>query len=80
MERKLDQQQMAQAADPAIVSVHVPLDLLWDFDGLMEVKRNILRTLGCQACTSGYDIRWRGVRDAGASPGGEIRPANETAE
>ena len=75
MERELDQHQMAQAADPAIVNVHVPLDLLWDFDGLMALKRNILSTLGCQACTSGYDIRWRGVRDAATvgAPVDELR-------
>lgn len=77
MAQRLDRQQMAQAADPAIVNVHVPLDVLWDFDGLTEVKRNILTTLGCGGCTSGYDIRWHGVRDFVVNPAGEILPVNE---
>jgi hypothetical protein len=53
--------QIALAAAPEVVTVHVPINLLWDFDSLTNVKKDILGQLGCMACTSGFDIRWKGA-------------------
>ena len=74
---KLEPHHLAQAANPAVVNVDVPMELLWDFDGLMDVKKRVLGELGCQACTSGYDIRWRGTRDFVVNPAREIRALND---
>lgn len=76
---RLDADKIARAASPEVVNVHVPLQLLWDFDSLTKVKKEILGKLGCLACTSGFDIRWRGARDFVVNPALEITAINEIA-
>lgn len=49
--------------DPERVVVHLPLRVLWDLDGFTIVSREILDRLGCKDCTSGFDIRYKGIRD-----------------
>jgi len=75
--KKLDADQQLRAAQPEEVTVHVPLELLWDFDSLTTVKKDILGRLGCLACTSGFDIRWKGVREFVINPALEVRQLNE---
>lgn len=67
----------AVAARPEEVQVHVPLDLLWDLENLTRVKKEILGRLGCLACTSGFDIRWKGSREFVVNPALEIRELTE---
>jgi hypothetical protein len=75
---ELTSEQVAMASRPTAISVHVPVDLLWDFDSLTKVKKEILGRLGCLACTSGFDIRWR-VRDFVVNPALKISELNELA-
>lgn len=58
--------------DPAEITVHVPLHVLWDFESTVKVKREILDRLGCTACTSGFDLRFRGIREFVVNPSLEI--------
>ncbi len=59
------------------MNVHVPLHVLWDFDQLSKVKKDIPGRLGCLACTSGFDIRWRGAREFVVNPALEIAELHE---
>jgi len=79
MAKKLDAEQLVRAASPESVTVHVPLELMWDFDRLSQVKKDILGRLGCLSCTSGFDIRWKGVREFVVNPALEIREFTELA-
>ncbi len=54
--------------------VRVPLEVLWDFDDLTNLKRQVLDRLGCTACTSGFDIRWKGAREFVVNPA-KLKPA-----
>ena len=76
MKNELSDDQLARATRPTAVSVHVPIELLWDFDSLTKVKKEILGKLGCLACTSGFDIRWR-ARDFVVNPALEVREMSE---
>jgi hypothetical protein len=75
--KKLNAEQRLRAVQPEEVTVHVPLELLWDFESLSTVKKDILGRLGCLACTSGFDIRWKGVREFVVNPALEVRQLNE---
>lgn len=77
MNDKLDRMQMSAAINPEVVSVRVPLEVLWDFDSLTKVKKEILGKLGCLACTSGFDIRWRGNREFIVNPALEVNEVHE---
>jgi hypothetical protein len=65
------------ATEAAVVNVHVPLDLMWDFDKFVEVHKKVLGKLGCMACTSGFDIRWRPERELIVNPELEVFHASE---
>lgn len=54
------------------VHVKVPAKVAYDLDEFMEIQRSILDRLGCQACCSGFDIRWDIQRDFRVDAGGEI--------
>ena len=75
-EKGLDVQRL-RAAQPEEVAVRVPLELLWDSESLATVKKDILGRLGCLACTSGFDIRWKGIREFVVNPALEVREINE---
>ena len=66
--KELTVEQLARAASPETVVVRVPLAVLWDFDSLTNLKRQVLDRLGCTACTSGVDIRWKGAREFVVNP------------
>ncbi len=52
--------------------MQVPLNVLWDFDSLTGIKKDILGRLGCLSCTSGFDIRWKGAREFVVNPALEV--------
>ena len=41
------------------VSVSAPRDYLYDYKKFNRLQEVVLGKLGCLACTSGYDLRWR---------------------
>lgn len=49
---------MASASDNKVVHVSLPARVAFDIDGFQKVQLDILGRLGCQACCSGWDIRW----------------------
>jgi hypothetical protein len=77
MAKRLTAEQRLRAAQPEEVAVRVPLELLWDSESLATVKKDILGRLGCLACTSGFDIRWKGIREFVVNPALEVREINE---
>lgn len=46
-----------------LVRVAVPQQVAYDFDRMAAVTKQILRKLGCEACHSGWDIRFQLHRD-----------------
>jgi hypothetical protein len=70
--KDLTREQIALAATPEVVTVHVPINVLWDFDSLTGIKKDVLGRLGCMACTSGFDIRWKGAREFVVNPALEV--------
>ncbi len=77
MKEKLSTEQIARAVHPESINVHVPIEVMWDSDRLAGLKKDILGRLGCLACTSGFDIRWRARRDYIVNPSLEIRELSE---
>lgn len=41
------------------ITVLLPASVLNDFDAFTKVQRSVLGRLGCDGCTSGYDILWK---------------------
>lgn len=77
MKEKLSTEQISRAISPETINVHVPIEVMWDSDRLQGLKKDILGRLGCLACTSGFDIRWRTRRDYVVNPALEIREFTE---
>ena len=77
MKEKLSTEQISRAANPETVNVHVPIEVMWDSDRLAGLKKDILGRLGCLACTSGFDIRWRTRREYIVNPALEVRELSE---
>jgi len=77
MKEKLSTEQISRAISPETINVHVPIEVMWDSDRLQGLKKDILGRLGCLACTSGFDIRWRTRRDYIVNPALEIREFTE---
>lgn len=48
----------AHASAPRTIEVSLPVSVAFDLDRFQEVQRSILDRLGCQACCSGWDIRY----------------------
>lgn len=69
---ELSADQIARAAAPEVITVRVPLKVLWDFDTMTKLKKDVLGKLGCLACTSGFDIRWKGAREFVVNPALQI--------
>ena len=72
MKNTLTADQLARAASPEVVNIHVPLEVLWDSESINKLKKEILGKLGCLACTSGFDLRWRGAREFVVNPALQI--------
>ncbi len=77
MKEKLSTEQISRADSPETINVHVPIEVMWDSDRLAGLKKDILGRLGCLACTSGFDIRWRTRREYIVNPALEVREFRE---
>lgn len=77
MKEKLSTEQISRAVSPETVNVHVPIEVMWDSERLAGLKKDILGRLGCLACTSGFDIRWRTRREYVVNPALEVRELSE---
>lgn len=77
MKEKLSTEQISRAVNPETVNVHVPIEVMWDSERLAGLKKDILGRLGCLACTSGFDIRWRTRREYVVNPALEVRELSE---
>jgi hypothetical protein len=40
------------------VNVRVPAEVAFDLDKVQQIQKDVLGRLGCQACCSGFDIRF----------------------
>ena len=47
MAKRLDRDQVNRALHPEVVSVHVPVEVLWDFERVTDLRKEILGKLGC---------------------------------
>lgn len=47
-----------EEASTQVVHVSLPADVIFDMDRFSKVQKDVLGRLGCQACCSGWDIRW----------------------
>lgn len=50
------------APEDRVVHVRIPRNVAFDLRRFQRVQTDILGRLGCQACCSGFDIRWDFVR------------------
>lgn len=50
------------------ITVMVPPEVAFDLDKTQAVLKNVLGKLGCQGCTSGFDIRFVLERDFVVNP------------
>jgi hypothetical protein len=58
-----------------VVRVTVPLKVINDLDAIQRVQRDVLGQLGCQACCSGFDIRFDVARQFLVDESMDVRPA-----
>lgn len=66
-----------QPFPPREIAVHVPVEVLHNLDRLQEVQKSVLGKLGCQACCSGFDLRWLAFDEFVVTPDLEVRSAHE---
>lgn len=50
------------SAEDRVVHVRMPRSVAFDLRSFQRIQKDILGRLGCQACCSGFDIRWDFVR------------------
>jgi hypothetical protein len=60
-----------------VVTVSVSAKLAGDLKHMQTVTANVLGKLGCPACHSGFDIRFRQEIDFVAGSTGEVRAIHE---
>jgi hypothetical protein len=53
----------AMSSDERTVTIDVPLSIANDKAKMAKVVDNVLVHLGCRACHSGWDLRFRHIRD-----------------
>lgn len=54
--------------DERTVTIDVPLSIANDKAKMGKVMNNVLAHLGCRACHSGWDLRFRHIRDLVINP------------
>lgn len=59
------------------VHVTVPAEVAFDLERLQTVQKDILGRLGCQACCSGFDIRFDIARRFAVDENLQVRPLGE---
>lgn len=55
MEREL---KISEPLKSQRIVVRMPAAVAYDLGKFQEIQKDILRRIGCGACTSGHDIRW----------------------
>ena len=55
---KIDSKPLDTAPQPSVVHVSLPANVANNLESFQRVQKDILGRLGCQACCSGWDIRW----------------------
>lgn len=63
---------LASSAGP-VVRVSIPAGLSHNFDAMQRVTKQVLGQLGCEACHSGFDIRYDVLREFIADEKGNVR-------
>jgi len=58
-----------------VVRVRIPTNVAHDLQSMQKVTANVLRHLGCEACHSGFDIRYDVVRDLVVNANLEVKAA-----
>ena len=56
------------AAVDRVVSVDVPMDVAFNKEKMATATASVLERLGCSGCHSGWDIRWRYIREFEINP------------
>lgn len=56
--RAMSEREFAELLSPQTVYVTVPAEVAFDLERIQSVQKDILGRLGCQACCSGFDIRF----------------------
>jgi hypothetical protein len=56
------------ANDQRTVTIDVPLSIANDKAKMSKVMSNVLAQLGCSGCHSGWDLRFRHIRDLAINP------------
>lgn len=64
---------LASSALGPVVRVSIPAGLHHNLDGMHNVTKQVLGQLGCEACHSGFDIRYDIVREFIADEKGNVR-------
>ena len=59
---------------PRVVRVSVPAKVLNDLESIQRVQADVLGRLGCQACCSGFDIRFDVARQFLVDEELQVRP------
>lgn len=70
-------QAVSLASQASLVRVSVSREVAHNLDAMQKVTRNVLGKLGCEACHSGFDIRYDVLRDFIADERGEVRAAGQ---
>jgi len=63
---------LASSAGP-VVRVSIPTSVSHNFDAMQRVTKQVLGQLGCEACHSGFDIRYDVLREFIADEKGNLR-------
>ena len=63
-----------QPLPPRAIGVAIPASIVYDLEAFQKVQRSVLGHLGCDACTSGIDLRFHVYENFLVSPKGEVSP------
>jgi hypothetical protein len=72
----LNDNRLTEAAAGNIVRVSIPARVAYDLGALQKVTSQVLGQLGCEACHSGFDIRFDAVRDFVVDENLRVRPSH----
>lgn len=59
---------MHKIVSERVVNVSVPTEALYDVKKMRKITDSLLGKLGCPACHSGFDLRFRELRDFVVNP------------
>lgn len=56
------------AAAERVINVDVPMEVAFNKEKMAKATASVLERLGCANCHSGWDIRWRYIREFEINP------------